>query len=312
MRRLAVFQQLDDRADATGLMNNIGGELLAMGQPERAEAVYSQALDSAKTLDNKYLQGITEYNIGIVRQEVGDIEGARKFYTQALAFLQESGSTEYDIALTRGLGELAMAEGNLKEARALYQKAMSMKQASQQKLSAAETEMDLDLLSLEEGEHGSELEASLRRIAEVFRTGNEISGHNALDDHALSLALLARCLLSEGKSEDALAASEQALSISSKSDPSVRLSVAVTASRIRFAAGHGEGRAKSFNELARTIAEARAFHYLGVQLEGQLALGEVEVQSGSLKGGRARLRAVEKDASKRGFALVARKAKAVA
>ena len=309
---LAIFEQLDDKTSAAGLMNNVGGEWAALGQPERAEKVYREALESASAIGNKYIEGMAEYNIGEVRQEEGDLEGARKFYTEALASFQQAGSEEYDIGLTKSLGELALAGGNLGDARMLYQKAMSMKQASQQKLSAAETEMDLDQLSLEEGKHGAELEASLRRIAELFGSGNEISNNNALNDHALALALLARCLLSEGRSEEALSTIEQAAQISVKTDPSVRLSVAVTAARIRFAAAPKSGGAKVLNELSKTVAEARALHYLGVELEGRLALAEVEIQLGARTGGRAHLHAVEKDASKRGFVLVARKAKAAA
>jgi DNA-binding winged helix-turn-helix (wHTH) protein/tetratricopeptide (TPR) repeat protein len=309
---LAIFQQLDDRTGSAGLMNDLGGEYLALGQPDRAEKIYRQALEAASAIGNKYIEGMTEYNLGEVRQEEGDLDGAKKFYTEALSLLQQAGSAEYDIGLTRSLGELAMAQGNLDEARTLYQKAMSMKQASQQKQSAAETEMDLDQLALEEGKHGAELEASLRKIEELFRRGNDISGNNALDDHALSLALLARCLQAEGRSPDAVAAIEQASKISAKTNPSVRLSIAVAAASIRFAASPRSGGGKPVSELARAVAEARAFHYVGVELEGRLAMAEVEMQSGARAGGRAHLQALEKDASKRGFGLVARKAKAAA
>ena len=48
-------------------------------------------------------------------------------------------------------------------------------------------------------------------------------------------------------------------------------------------------------------------HDVSVELEGRLAPGEAEAQSGALTGGRARLRAGEKDASRRGFMLLARK-----
>jgi hypothetical protein len=76
----------------------------------------------------------------------------------------------------------------------------------------------------------------------------------------------------------------------------MRLSITVTAARIRFATGRADGRAKAANELAKAIAEARTLYYFGVKLGGKVA-----IQLGSLKGGRARLRAVEKDAPGRGL-----------
>ena len=308
---LAIFQQLDEKTSVAGLTINVGGEYAALGQTAAAEKMYRQALESASAMDNKYLKAMAEYNSGLLQQVEGDLQGARHSYTEALTWFGQAGSHEYDIGLTKSLGELAMAEGNLSEARALYEKAMSMKQVSQQALSAAEAEMDLDELALEEGRYSPELESSLRRIVELFRKGNEISGNNALNDRALSSALLARYLLSEKRPEAAQAAVEEAVEMSATADPSVRLSVAVTAARIHFATGHSLKETKSVNELTHAIAQARTFHCFNVELEGRLALGEMEVKSGAMTGGRARLNAVEKDASRRGFLLLARKAKTV-
>jgi len=308
----AILQQLGDKEDATGVMIDIGAELAALGQVEQAAKIYRDALELASAQGNKYLEAMAESNTGLLEQLEGDLQGAQESYTQSLECLRQVGSKEFDIVLTKDLGELALAKGDLAGARALYEKARSMPQVSQQKLSAAETEMDLDELAMEEGRQCAGVEKSLRRIVDLFGTGNGISGVNAVDDQALSVALMARCQLSQGQSATALQTIEQAVKISAKTDPSVRLSVAVAAARIRFAAGPGHDEARAANELAKAIAEARKLHYFSVELEGRLALGEVEVHSGALSRGRARLQSVEKDASRRGLALLARKAKVAA
>jgi hypothetical protein len=62
--------------------------------------------------------------------------------------------------------------------------------------------------------------------------------------------------------------------------------------------------------LRNAVTVARKFRCFGAELEAQLALGEMEVKTGAIAHGRTRLLAVEKDASDRGFLLLARRAKA--
>ncbi|MFZ0687453.1 MAG: tetratricopeptide repeat protein [Terriglobales bacterium] len=311
-KALAILQQLGDKEDATGLMIDIGGELVALGQVEQAAKMYRDARELASAEGNKYLQALAESNAGLLQQLEGDLQGAQESYTRSLEWLRQLGSKEYDIALTKDLGEVALAKADFAGARALYEKAMSMQQVSQQKLSAAEVEMDLDELTMEEGQQCASIERSLRRIVDLFGTGNDTSGVNAVDDQALSVALLARCQLSQGQSTAALQTIERAVKISAKTDPSVRLSIVIAAARIHFAAEPGHDESRAAGDLTRAINEARELHYLGVELEGRLALGEVEVRSGALSRGRSRLQSVERDASRRGFTLLARKAKVAA
>ena len=47
---------------------------------------------------------------------------------------------------------------------------------------------------------------------------------------------------------------------------------------------------------------------MGYQLEADLALGETEMKAGAKDAGRVRLLALEKDATAKGFLLIARKA----
>jgi hypothetical protein len=136
---------------------------------------------------------------------------------------------------------------------------------------------------------------------EVFRHGK------AINDQALASALLARILLLQGRSAEALAMAERALSVSTNADASVRLSVAVTAARIRLGADR-KSIAQVVANLKSTIATARKFGYFGTELEARLMLGEIEMKSGAVTRGRVQLRAVKKDASDRGFVVLARKA----
>jgi hypothetical protein len=82
----------------------------------------------------------------------------------------------------------------------------------------------------------------------------------------------------------------------------------VNVARIRAASLHNGSLTPVLGGLISTLAEARKLGYFGIELEARLALGEIEVKSGVLTRGRAQLQTVERDASQKGFVLLARKA----
>lgn len=138
-----------------------------------------------------------------------------------------------------------------------------------------------------------ETEASARQAIEVFHNGR------ATNDEAEAIALLARSLFAEGKSDQALKAIEQALTVAENAEPNIRLSVAVNVARIRAASLHNGSLTPVLGGLISTLAEARKLRYFGIELEARLALGEIEVKSGVRARGRAQLQTVERDASKK-------------
>lgn len=307
---LTISQEAGDTLVATGMMNNLAGELKALGQIEQARKLYQDTLKAARKIGNEYLAATVEYNAGELEQSQGELDAAERSYRGAFAIFQGIGIRKYDIIINKNLGEIATLRGELANARALYQQALAMHQAAQQKFEAAEAEMDLDQISLEVGQSTVDVESSLRRAFEEFRKAGPTDYNGAANDQALSLALLARCLFSEGKRDSALKTAEQAVALSAKAEPPVRLSVAVTAARVRSEI-EGNGRsAEVIESLNRTIADAHKHHYLGVELEARLALGEVEVKSGAIDRGRTHVRSVETIASQNGFGLLANKAKA--
>jgi tetratricopeptide (TPR) repeat protein len=144
-------------------------------------------------------------------------------------------------------------------------------------------DLDLAALSLEEGGSPAEAEASARQAIEVFHNGR------ATNDEAEAIALLARSLFAEGKSDQALKANEQALAVSEKAEPNIRLSVAVTVARMPGASLHNGSLTPVLDALIGTLAKARKLGYFGIELEARLALGEIEVKSGVRTRGRAQL-----------------------
>ena len=63
--------------------------------------------------------------------------------------------------------------------------------------------------------------------------------------------------------------------------------------------------------LQAILAATRKYGFVSYQLEADLALGETEMKSGQTETGHARLVALEKDATAKGFLLIAHKAHAL-
>jgi DNA-binding winged helix-turn-helix (wHTH) protein/tetratricopeptide (TPR) repeat protein len=299
---LTIFRQLDNRVSATGMMINVAYEFGAEGEPEKAIKLYQETFDSAEKLGNRDIQGLASYDLGLMQQLEGNLQAAKLLFRQSLAMFQEVEDRTQAANATYSLGEIAMLEDDLAGAHKLHEQALMMRQASGQRVPVAESRLDLAALSLEEGGSPAEAEASARQAIEVFHRGR------ATNDEADAIALLARSLFAEGKSDQALKAIEQALAVSEKAEPNIRLSVAVTVARIRAASLHNGSLTPVLDALIGTLAKARKLGYFGIELEARLALGEIEVKSGVRTRGRAELQTVERDASQKGFVLLARKA----
>jgi DNA-binding winged helix-turn-helix (wHTH) protein/tetratricopeptide (TPR) repeat protein len=316
-KAIRIFQQQDNKTELAGVTLNVANQLTAQGRLEEADRMYREVLDSAGKIGNKYIAALAQDNIGINQAREGNLDAALSFLREGRNRFNELGNKDFDVALTRTLGELAMLQGDYEHARRYYQEAISLPQASQQKLQAAETELDLDELDLEEGHNARRLEPSIRRVLEVFRRGTDLSGNNSADDQASSLILLARCLQADGEFSNASATAQQAVKMSARAELDVRLRIAVAAARVDFAAStKAPANSASASEISTRLrgimAEARKLRYPMIELEAQLALGEIEMESGAVDNGRSLLQTVAAEASRRHYSQIARKAKAAA
>ena len=62
-------------------------------------------------------------------------------------------------------------------------------------------------------------------------------------------------------------------------------------------------------QLESVLADARRYRYAEPEFEARLRLGELDLRSGSAAAARSRLQQLQEDARKKGFLLIARKAK---
>ena len=197
-------------------------------------------------------------------------------------------------------GTISRAQGDLAAARKTYDEALALQKEISASGDMARTRLAMAALSIDEG-RPADAEQPARDAAEEFR--KEKVG----DQEASAYDLLARSLFVREKVGDARKAIDQAVTLSQKIDNRrIRLAVALTGARIA-AASNRTGEAEK--RLAAVLEDTKRFGHAEYEFEARLALGETEMRAGKAAG-RSRLAALERDASTRGFLLIARKANA--
>ena len=283
------------------MMINIGSALCSQGQLREARRAYEEAFDAAVGLGNKDIQGLAKLQLASIDEFRGDLDRAELGY-QLAGKLFTGVADKTQLASTwSALGRVAMLKADFPAAQQLYRSALAMRQSSQQRVPIAESQLDLEAVSIETGLRSESLEQSMRRLVEEFRE------EKAVNDQAMATALLARILLMQQKRQEAQQTIQQAIALSANTDTNVQLSIAVAAAYIQAAVDQTR-RPQILAQLQKTIARSRRLGFYGIELEGRLTFGEIEIQSGAIKSGRGRLDAVQKDASQHGFMLLAGKA----
>ena len=120
-------------------------------------------------------------------------------------------------------------------------------------------------------------------------------------------ALLARALAGQGKEAEAREAADRARNLLD-ANPNIknRLLVNILVADVDV---DGAGFPDRRRRLAAILRETVSAGYVPLQLEARLALGKLELEYGSADAGRRLLNELAREASRKGFRLVARKAR---
>jgi tetratricopeptide (TPR) repeat protein len=236
----------------------------------------------------------------------GDLAGATESCEQALVLYRgEPGAhgllpaaltTKAAILLAKG--DIALAGTVSVEAAAAVRPAMPLHHGP-----ASETALGRATLALQEG-----------RFRDAYRQAEVAAALSRTDvrpdDEAVAYATIALAALGEGHLQDARDAAEKAEKLLKKEDRLADLTVRIAAGRVRAATLMPANVAMAVERLETVRREALTTGAAGLEFDARLALGEIEISSGRIANGRARLAALEQDARARGFGLVAGKARA--
>lgn len=323
-------------------LSNLGAILDMEGDytgAERALSEASRATEEAR--DKPFLIRVT-INRGTLLFREGKLRAAEGMLRKGIAAIDEGDVKTWLPASLVDLAQIRELEGDLTEAMKLRQETLAMARASQ--MAAAEklawiarllciqgdlraARQTLDEAEAEAGKTGDrDFPAHTAEFAWIaLEEGRAVAGEalahriedrakteDRAEDAAGACELLARCLLIEGRLPDAQAAIGRARSyLGARKAADSSFNISITAARVQAATGDYKDRGNTntaIGSLDSVLAEARRDGFAGVQLEARLARGEIRMRSGHIAEGRAELTALAKDATTKGYGLLARKA----
>ena len=298
---LMVERKIGDRQGAAGTMNSIANVLSDEGDHVEARKAYREALAAFRELGDKFDEALTLSNLATLLADEGNLREAKPMFEQALVIKRNLNNKHSEAYTLSDLGDLLFAEGDLAGARKLQEDALAIRTQLGEKSTPIENRFSLTAISLEEGKPAEALVAA-HQVADDFH------GAHRQDKEATAYDLAAQCELALGKTDEAAREMQKAEELSAKTDDKIiATALAVTRARILAASGDYSAARK---KLDTALGAATKSGLMQEQLEARLALGELELESGKVPAGRARLAALERDAAANSFLLIARKAHA--
>jgi tetratricopeptide (TPR) repeat protein len=196
-----------------------------------------------------------------------------------------------------GLGDVLFAEDDLRGAEQSYQQSLAMRSELGEKGGMANSHVSLAIVALENSQ-AAQAEALARNAAKEFETENDADQHTAAED------VLAQSLIAQGGYDLAAKEIDLARKLGARDLPTT-LSLAITRAKLLAKTGKN---AEAERELQQVESLAGEKGLLGLEWQARWALAEVQILSGNLASARANLQLVKRQATARGFRLLARKA----
>jgi DNA-binding winged helix-turn-helix (wHTH) protein/tetratricopeptide (TPR) repeat protein len=301
---LGLYRQIGNRTGLAGENNNIGDILVYLGDLDGARRGYTAALTIYHELGDQNGEALAKNGLGDVFLALGNHPQALEMFESAFEICgrignrgRQAGALDGKARVHRLRGDLAKAIKEEGEARAIFEQIGDKTEVAHVDLHTAELFLD----------KGDRVQAALlaRHAAEVFEKTKGTSGEAAAN------LLLARTALMNGRIAEATKLVDEVLGVAQEThNRELELSAALTAARIVAASGNASETAESLLRLNKVIADATATRFEGLVLEARLVKGEMEMQTAEPSPGRASLEALQRDANKEGFQLLAHKVSA--
>lgn len=298
---LANYQEVGDRLNVAAAKDNLGSVHYLKGDLKVSQGLFQEALTSFREIGSKGSVANALENLAAPVSAQGDLEAARKMLEEAVAIDRAQGVKSEAAWGLAGLGDIDLAEGKLDDAARNYNEALSVRTAIGEKETIAETQLALANLELERGQT-TDAEIRIREAREEFRNEKQID-NEMLADTVLARALVAQHKYTEAQKE---VTAGKAVLAKSQNRPN-QLQLEIAEAQLQAA----ENRIEEANRnLAVILAEAKKTGFFEDQLKARLVMGEIEMKTGKRASGGAHLGALEKDATSKGFVLIAREAAA--
>ncbi|MEL6136233.1 MAG: CHAT domain-containing protein [Cyanobacteria bacterium J06626_23] len=110
-------------------LNNLGGIYFQLGEPDRAQALYQEALEIAEALGDAAGQARRLRNLGLVYRQLGELARAEQVYQQAIGQLATVGDRASLASTYNSLGILQEQRGDYAQAGESYRQGLELARA---------------------------------------------------------------------------------------------------------------------------------------------------------------------------------------
>jgi eukaryotic-like serine/threonine-protein kinase len=296
----AIFHDLGETSGVGSTANKRGNVFYLQGKAPQAKAAYDEGLAAYTSIGDKAGILQSQGNLASALYDLGDLAGSRKMYEQAIAAARELGSKGPLAQSLRGHGDVLLAQADFDGAKRDYDEALNVRQALKDEGGILDSRLGLATLAIEQG-HSADAEPQARQIAAEYHK-------NKADlNEAGALAVLAYALLQDNKLREAAAPADRAALLAGKSkEIETRTPILITAARVNGFTGKSPANSRAVQAI---LDQATTQANVVFQLQARLALAEIESHTHQPEAA-AHLAVLEKDATAKGFTLIARQAAA--
>jgi tetratricopeptide (TPR) repeat protein len=298
-KSLAIFREIGDQEGVALETNNIGVELQSLGDLHGAQKRFSDALSASTTIRDQWGEAIAEANLGEILFDLGDLAASREMYEKSLALCDRIGNKDLGAYDLSGLAQVLQAQGDSHQAWKDEKKAMS----TFSEIGQLHTDVDIASarLLLEMGRTDEAVVQARKAVTTLTRAG-------LMNDLSDAEAVLAEALLAQGNLPESRKASAQAgANLGARSTFESKLYTEIAVGRVLAASKNPIERIEADKQLSRVINDANRAGLIPVEFEARLAHLKL-VAEANLENAHSELRALEKDASARGWVSIAHKA----
>ncbi|HEV8267480.1 MAG TPA: tetratricopeptide repeat protein, partial [Thermoanaerobaculia bacterium] len=262
-----------------------------------ARARWNEALALARQGSRKSLQSTLLNNLAAVALMTGDLAAAKRLDDESLALAQETGNRSGEGYALHVAAQVDLARGDVPAAKKRFADTVALREKLGEEPGAAESRNGLAEIALEEG-NADEAARLAAATLPVFVKEKD------LGNEATARMLGARALLAKGDTAGAAAEAGRAAERAEGShNVATILAAAIESARVTAA---GDPKA-AISRLKELEARARSASLVGLEFEARLVRAQAALAAHDA-GARSLFQALAKDASAKGFGLVAKKA----
>ena len=287
-----------------GILDAEGGlaaDLVASGESAAALQIYADMLKTAREVGDQKNASFALTGMSLILFEHGDLAGARKRIEEAVKITRDTGMKGDYASGLNALGDIELSQDHLDNAAKNYRESLQLNQQLDDKSGQAVNNAALASLALEEN-RPAEAELLASKAADAFQD------QKIADLETDALGTFARALVTEGKLPEARKAIERAKGLPAQ-DESIRLKLAISEAYLLAREGKSS---EASRMVAECVQKASGRRWKRSEFEALLARAEIESQAGATPLVKVTAKRLQVDASAAGFALIARKAGALA